>query len=239
MSMQTTDRPRGRARSYDRLADAFPVEPGAKRFSAAGVFDKVGLLVVLAIVTGVVGYFTNPPGIAIFVGIIVGLVFSLVGRFKPASTAVMAPLYALVEGFVLGAITAYYAVGKTSIVPLAVIFTGGIFLGTLIVFRSGLVKLTHRFVSMAIIAAFGFLAVLLASIIGLPIPGLSGSGGNLFIGVFGVVVGVMFLYLDFNFVQVSEQRQVSAKGEWLGALLLMNALVLVYISVLGIVGRRR
>jgi uncharacterized YccA/Bax inhibitor family protein len=236
-SIQTPVRPRGRTRSYDRLADAFPLRPGEKRFTAAGVYDKVGILVVLAIATGFVGYFTNPSGALIFVGIFAGLGLALTGRFKPTTAVVVAPLYALVEGYVLGAITSFYAAGQSSIVPAAVIFTGGIFLGALIIFRSGLVKVTHRFVVMAGMAFVGFFLVVLAQLVG--IVSLTSATANLWIGIFGVVLGVMFLFLDFNFIQVTEQRQLSAKGEWLGALLLMNALVMVYINVLGILGRRR
>jgi uncharacterized YccA/Bax inhibitor family protein len=238
MSMQTTDRPRGRGAAYRRLNDAFPLQPGGKEFTAAGVYDKVGLLTVLALITGVYGYLSGYSAL-ILPAILVGFGLAMLGRFMPTTAKFAAPAYALVEGYALGAITSYYAVGSNSIVPLAIIYTGGIFLGALIVFRSGLVKVTHRFVSMAMMAAVGFLCVLLASAFGLPIPGLSGSGGDLLIGVFGVIVGTMFLFIDFNFAQVSEQRRASAEGEWLGALLIMNALVLVYINVLGIMGRRR
>jgi uncharacterized YccA/Bax inhibitor family protein len=159
--------------------------------------------------------------------------------FRPRLAKFMAPLYALAEGLALGGITAYYATGNNGIVPLAIIFTGGVFLAALVIFRSGLVKVTPRFVSMAMMAAVGFLVVWLAILLGLPIPGLSGSGGMAILGVFGVAIGVMFLFVDFNYIQASEQRQLPAEGEWLGALLLMTSLVMVYINILRILGRRR
>jgi uncharacterized YccA/Bax inhibitor family protein len=238
MSMQTAERSPRMERGLARLVDDFPPVPGAATFTAAGVYDKLGLLVVLALATGTVGYFANNVGL-LLLGIVGGLVFSLVGMFKPRLAKFMAPLYALAEGLALGGITAYYATGNNGIVPLAIIFTGGVFLAALVIFRSGLVKVTPRFVSMAMMAAVGFLVVWLAILLGLPIPGLSGSGGMAILGVFGVAIGVMFLFIDFNYIQASEQRQLPAEGEWLGALLLMTSLVMVYINILRILGRRR
>jgi uncharacterized YccA/Bax inhibitor family protein len=120
---------------------------------------------------------------------------------------------------------------------MAVIFTGGIFLAALVIFRSGLVKVTPRFMAMAMMAMVGFFLVVIAQLLGLF--SLNGAGGNLVIGVIGVVVGVLFLFIDFNFIQQSEQRQLPAEAEWVGALLLMTSLVFVYINILRILGRQR
>jgi uncharacterized YccA/Bax inhibitor family protein len=239
MSMQTVDRSPRMERGFGRLIDDYPVTPATTRtFTAAGVYDKVGLLVVLALATGTVGYFSNNNGL-ILLGIVAGLVFSLVGMFKPTTAKFMAPLYALAEGLALGGITAYYATGNTGIVPLAIIFTGGIFLGALVVFRSGLVKITHKFVSMTLMALVGFFLVSLALAFGLHVPGLSGSGGLAVFGVIGIVIGIMTLFIDFNYVQIGEQQRLPAEGEWYAALLLMVGLVFVYINVLRVLGRRR
>jgi uncharacterized YccA/Bax inhibitor family protein len=226
-------------RGFARAAGAYPASPGEKAFTATGVYDKVGVLVVLMLASGTVGYFVKNPAL-ILVGIFGALGLALLGIFKPTTAPVVAPLYSLVEGFALGGITAYYAsTSGSGIVPLAVIFTGGIFLGTLVVFRSGLVKVTPRFVSMTMIALVGFLVLALALAFGLPVPGLSGAGGLAVFGVIGVVVGVMCLFLDFNFVQVGEQRGLPATAEWSGALMLMISLAFVYLNVLRVLARRR
>jgi uncharacterized YccA/Bax inhibitor family protein len=237
MAMQTADRSVRMERAFDRMTDAYPLQPGARTFTAAGVYDKVGLMVVLAMATGAFSYFADNPGLMIL-GFVAGLVLSLVGIFRPATAKVVAPLYALAEGLALGGITAYYATGNSGIVPMAVIFTGGIFVAALVIFRSGLVKVTPKFVAMTMMASFGFILVLIAQMFGLSL-GLGGSSGTAVIGVFGVALGVMYLFIDFNYVQVGEQRRLPADGEWYGALMLMMSLVLVYINVLRILGRRR
>ncbi|MDQ6614276.1 MAG: Bax inhibitor-1/YccA family protein [Actinomycetota bacterium] len=241
MAMQTIDRSPRMERAFDRMTDAYPVlplQPGAMTFTAAGVYDKLGLLVVLAMVTGAISYFTNSSGLMIL-GFVAGFVLSLVGIFRPATAKIVAPLYALAEGLALGGITAYFATGNSGIVPLAIIFTSGIFLGALVIFRSGLVKVTPKFVSLTIMASVGFLLVLLGLMFGLPVPGLSGASGLVIVGVIGVAIGILHLFIDFNYVQIGEQRRLPVDGEWYGALILMISLVFIYINVLRILGRRR
>jgi uncharacterized YccA/Bax inhibitor family protein len=239
MSMQTTQSTPRLNRAFTRLNNAFPVQVGAEPFTAAGVYDKVGILVVLAMATGLYNYLADSTALLIG-GIIGGLVFSLVGLFKPHTAKFMAPLYALAEGLALGGLTAYYAAGNNGIIPLAIIFTAGIFLAALVIFRSGLVKISPKYLNMMYMALGGFFLVTLAVVFGLPIPGLSGASGELVIGVIGLLVGIMFLFVDFNFIYATEQNAAfPAEAEWFGALLLMTSLVMVYINVLRILGRRR
>lgn len=230
--------PRRMEKAFDRITDTYPFTP-ERVFTAAGVYDKTGMLVVLSLVTGTVGYLSN-NGALILAGVILGLVFALVGIFKPTTAKYMAPLYALAEGLALGGTTAYYATTNgTGIVPMAIIFTGGIFLGALIVFRSGLIKVTPKFMAMTMMAFVGFFLLSLAILFGLPIPGLSGSSTLLVLGVLGVAIGVACLFMDFNAIQIAEQKRLSADGEWYCALTLMIGLVFVYLNVLRILGRRR
>jgi uncharacterized YccA/Bax inhibitor family protein len=195
------------------------------------------MLVVIALVTGAVGYATDSGALALL-GIVGGLVLSLIGIFRPQTAPVVAPLYAAAEGVALGAITASYATGSNGIAPLAIIFTGGIFLGALAIFRSGLVKVTPRFVSMTMMATVGFLVVLVGGMLGL-FPGLSSQTGLLVFGVIGVAIAVAYLFMDFNYVQVGEERALPVQGEWYAALMLMMSLVFVYINVLRILASRR
>ena len=237
MAIATRNRSARMERAYDRMGAAYGTAVVEDSYTAAGVYDKLGLLVLLAMVTGGIGYATASTGLLVL-GLVGGLVLAMVGIFRPTAAPVVAPLYALAEGLCLGALTALYATGSKGVAPLAIVFTAAVFLGAFVVFRSGLVKVTPRFVSMTIMAGFGFLAVLLAGMLGL-FPGLSSQSGLLVIGVIGVVIGVMYLFVDFNAVQVGEQRRLPAQAEWYGALTLMMSLVFVYINVLRVVASRR
>ncbi len=242
MALATRDRSARMERAYDRVAVAYATPAGVENldvetYTAAGVYDKLGLLVVLALATGAVGYATASTGL-LLLGLFGGLVLAMVGIFRPTAARIVAPLYALAEGLCLGALTALYATGSKGVAPLAIVFTAAVFLGALVVFRSGLVKVTPRFVSMTVMAGFGFLAVLIAGMFGL-FHGLASQSGLLVIGVIGVVIGVMYLFIDFNAVQVGEQRRLPVEAEWYGAFTLMMSLVFVYINVLRIVASRR
>ena len=236
MAIQTPGRSARLERAYDRINDSYG-RPAGATVTANGVYDKLGMLVLLALLTGAVGYATDSTALLV-IGLLGGLVTHLVGIFKPTTARVMAPLYALFEGLALGALTGLVATQTHGVAPLAILFTAGIFAGALIVFRSGLVKVTPRFVSMTIMASVGFMVALIAGWLGL-LPGLSGETGLLVFGVIGIVIGVMYLFLDFNWVQVAEQRQYPEESEWFLALILMGSLVFVYINVLRVLASRR
>ena len=55
------------------------------------------MLVILALFTGAIGYAVDSGGL-LLLGLLGGLVLSLIGIFKPATARVVAPLYALAEG---------------------------------------------------------------------------------------------------------------------------------------------
>jgi len=220
-------------KAFRRFPEDYP--PG-KPYTAAGVYDKVAILVVLAIATGVYNYFAQ-NNILIFVGLFGAFGCAMLGMFKPTTAKFAAPFYALLEGLALGGLTAYYATGNTGIVPMAIIFTAGIFLAALIVFRSGLVKVTPRFMAVTMIGLVGFVLVALAQAFG--IASLNSPTEILVIGLIGVVLGTMMLFVDFNFIYQAEAAHLPAEAEWFGALMLMISLVFVYLNILRVLGRRR
>ncbi len=62
------------------------------------------------------------------------------------------------------------------------------------------------------------------------------TGVGLVFSILALGVAVLNLFTDFQYVAQSEARQVSAEGEWAAAFAMMTALVLVYISMLRILG---
>ncbi len=226
-------------RSYERLTSTYPLQGDAAPFSASGVYDKLaGLLFVAAVSAAVGAFFLSGP--LLFVLLLVGFVSGLVGIFKPNLARICAPIYAVAEGAVLGAVSRQYSELGGGIVPLAVLFTGVVFVGCLVAFRTGLVRVTPKFVMITALASLGLTAVFIASLFGLPIPGVRDLGtAGLIFGVIGLVVGVLNLFVDFATIQDLEERGADAKGEWFGALILLTSLVLVYISILRILASAR
>jgi len=228
-------------RNYERLVSSYPLVDALPehRFSAAGVYDKLAGLVFVVAATAVVGAFLLPVGAA-FASVLIALGFALAGTFRPQWAKVCAPAYAVFEGVALGAISRIYSDFGGGIVPLAVLFTGGVFLGCLVAYRTGLVKVTPRFLMMTLIATLGFFVIGIASLFGLNIPGLDAIGGKgLLFGAIGLCVGVLNLFVDFSQIQSMEERGARKDGEWYGALILLTSLVLVYISILRLLASSR
>jgi uncharacterized YccA/Bax inhibitor family protein len=223
-----------------RYGAGFPPVSDTAPFVAADVYNKVGLLAVLAIAGGAVTFlFPISPGI--LVGLfVVAFGLALVTIFRPRQARVLAPIYAVTEGLALGGVSRYFETSSKGIVPLAVLFTGAVFAATLAAYRTGLVHVGRRFVVGTSIATFGLVVVLLAAWIGVPVPGASGIGPwSVVIGVVYLFVAVANLFVDFSYVQSAEQQGLSAEGEWYAAFSIMLALVMVYIAMLRILGGRR
>jgi uncharacterized YccA/Bax inhibitor family protein len=209
-------------------------------FVASEVYNKVGILAAIAIAGGAITFL-----FPISVGVVFGLIFVAFGlaiatTFSPRRARVLAPLYALTEGLALGGLSRFFEESSRGIVPLAVIFTGAVFAATLGAYRAGLVHVGRHFVIGTMVATFGLGAVLIAALLGVPVPGASGIGPwSVVIGVIYLVVAVANLFVDFSFVQRAEAQGLSAEGEWYAAFSIMLALVMVYIAMLRILAGRR
>ena len=215
-----------------------PADPFAPstRFSAARAFDKLILLVTVALVAGIVGYLAVPAGVA-FGCMAVAFVLTLATWWRMSLARWVAPAYSICEGIALGSVSAAYASVGHGIIPTAIAFTAAVFAGCLVLYRTGLVRVTPRMLSLAFMGALGLLAVGVLSLLGLSLPGVNDLGPiGLLFGVVALGIAVLNLFADFEWVARSEALGVSADGEWAAAFAMMTALVLVYISILRILG---
>ena len=227
-------------RPDDPSAPRTPVSD-VKPLVESDVLGKVGQLALMATVAGAVSFvFPVSLGLAlVFVVIAFGL--GLWAIFAPRRARVLAPVYAVTEGFALGVISRLYNAQTHGIVPMAIILTVALFVGVLVAYRTGLVRVSNRFVSMTIVAGFGLLAVMLASLLGLGVPGLGHSAGTFLIfGVIYVVVAIMDLFVDFELVRRAARAGVPADAEWYAAFSIFLAVVMLYLGLLRMVaGARR
>jgi uncharacterized YccA/Bax inhibitor family protein len=216
-----------------------------------GTINKTGILLLLTVLTAAFSWnqALGPdglpaPGFAVYMwgGAIGGLVLALITVFKKTWSPVTAPLYALVEGFFLGAISAVYNAQFGGIVMQAVMLTFGILFALLFAYRSGLIKATENF-KLGVVAATGGIAlVYLASIalgfFGIKISlihesGLVGIGFSLFV----VVIASLNLVLDFDFIETGVEQGAPKYMEWYGAFGLMVTLVWLYLELLRLLSK--
>ncbi|MBO9739353.1 Bax inhibitor-1/YccA family protein [Xanthomonas axonopodis pv. begoniae] len=216
-----------------------------------GTVNKTGALLLMAVITAAfawsqsIGADGMPLPVAriyMIAGAIGGLVFALATCFKPTWAPITAPLYALIEGFFLGSISAVYEARFNGIVFQAILLTFGTLFALLFAYRSGMIKATENF-KLGVVAATGgialvYLATIVLGLFGVRIPfihdsGLIGIGFSLFV----VVVAALNLVLDFDFIESGVEQGAPKHMEWYGAFGLMVTLVWLYIEFLRLLSK--
>ena len=157
----------GTASNYNRMVATFGpntsqsgIETSGRTFSADGALNKTGLLLLVALVSGSVAYVTNLPIGVAWVGMLVAMALGIWCAFSPRRAAVLAPIYAVLEGAVLGVISHFYASSGTPVVPLAIFGTTAIVVGVWVVHRTGLVRVTPKFFRVTLVAGIAMVVVM-------------------------------------------------------------------------------
>jgi uncharacterized YccA/Bax inhibitor family protein len=235
------------------LSSGSMVAGNAETMTLNGTVNKTALLLLLSIITATFAWSQTmtatgevAPGAMIYLigGAIGGFVLGLVTAFKKEWSPVTAPMYALVEGFFLGSISAIYNAQFEGIVLQAVMLTFGTLFALLFAYRSGLIKATENF-KLGVAAATGgialiYLATIGLSFFGIKIPyihesGMIGIGFSLFV----IVIAALNLVLDFDFIENGVELGAPKYMEWYGAFGLMVTLVWLYIEFLRLLAKLR
>jgi uncharacterized YccA/Bax inhibitor family protein len=203
-------------------------------------FIMFGLLMLTAIWS-----FQSPNPVLIIGGAIVGLILVLISVFKKQYSNVLAPAYALVEGVVVGGVTAIYAGSfGGGIVLQAVSLTMLVLVIMLVIQKTGLIPVTQKF-RMGVVMATGAIALLyiitmVLGFFGISIPYIHQGGtiGILFsIGVIGIAA--LNLLLDFDNIVKGEEYRAPKYMEWFSAMGLMITLIWLYFEMLRLLAKLR
>jgi uncharacterized YccA/Bax inhibitor family protein len=150
---------------------------------------------------------------------------------------VTTPLYAVLEGLFLGALSAVYEARYEGIVINAVALTFGTLAVLLAAYSSGLVRPSENF-KLGIVAATGaiglvYLVSIALSFFGWSMPYIHGSGPiGIAFSVFVVAVAAFNLVLDFDFIEHGAASGAPKYMEWYGAFGLLVTLVWLYLEIL-------
>jgi uncharacterized YccA/Bax inhibitor family protein len=178
------------------------------------------------------------------IAILVGFGAVLLASFKPHLARFIAPVYALAQGVFLGAISKVFEVEYAGIVAQAVGATLAVFLVTLVLYRSRLVRVTDRFRRVVITATIGLAVFYLVSIVlhlfGVNIsfisePSLLGIGFS----IFAAGLAAFNLFLDYDIIERGVKGQAPAYMEWFAALGLMVTIVWLYLELLRLFAKLR
>jgi uncharacterized YccA/Bax inhibitor family protein len=216
----------------------------------SGTVNKAGILMLCVLATAAWTwnqFFTNGPeavGALTMVGAFGGFIAALVTIFKKEWAPITAPIYALLEGLFLGALSAMLELRFRGIAIESVALTFGTCFCLLLAYRSGLIRPTEKF-TLGIVAATGGIAVVYfaSMILGLfhvQIPGIFGSGpvGILF-SLAVVIIAALNLILDFSFIEDGARRGAPKYMEWYSAFGLMVTLVWLYLEIIRLLSKLR
>ncbi|MGD0789443.1 MAG: Bax inhibitor-1/YccA family protein [Terracidiphilus sp.] len=223
----------------------------ANSMTLSGTVNKTGILLVCAIATA--GWtwhqFLQTRDIAdvaplIMAGVIGGFICALVTIFKKEWSPVTAPIYALLEGLALGGISAVVDLRYPGVGIQAVGLTFGTLFALLLIYSSGLIKVTQKFRLGIVAATCGialfYLLEIILSFFGIQFAAINGSG-IIGIGFSLVVVAIaaLNLVLDFDFIERGVQCGAPKYMEWYGAFGIMVTLVWLYLEILRLLAKLR
>jgi len=219
-----------------------------------GSIQKFGFLLLMVIAGAAYTwklYFEGkfPTMMTLFwVGLIGGLVSVIAISFKPTLAKYLSPAYGLLEGFVLGALSAIindqFKDKNPNIVLQAVLLTFGVALAVFLLYNFRIIRPTEKFKSI-ILSSIGGIAVFYLIYIVLGFFGVNMSfmnwGDNSLLGIginlFVVVIAALSLVLNFEQIEVGEQMGAPKYMEWYSAFGLLVTMVWLYIEVLKLMSR--
>lgn len=201
-----------------------------------GTVNKTGISLLILMFTAT--YTWNSPSIGLMVmGGIGGFIVGIMTHFKRHLSGITVPIYAALEGLLLGGISTIVESLFPGIVSQAIFITFGILASLLLVYKTGLIKPTENF-KLGVAAATGGIAFIyliswIMSFWGGSIPLIHSSStfGIVFsIGV--IIIAALNLVLDFDFIEQGVEMGAPKYMEWYGAFGLMVTLIWLYLEIL-------
>ena len=173
-----------------------------------------------------------------------GLIFAMITVFKKTWAPITAPIYAILEGLALGSISAMYEMRFAGLPMQAVGLTFGVLVALLLVYRTGIIRVTDKF-RMGVVAATGgifvfYLLTWILGFFGVRFPSVYGAGPlGIGISVAIVIVAALNLVLDFDFIESGARAGAPKYMEWYGAFGLMVTLIWLYLEILRLLSKLR
>jgi uncharacterized YccA/Bax inhibitor family protein len=220
-------------------------QPGTANMTLEGTVNKCGILLLLCMGAAAFSW-SNPDlqGLFILGGMLGGLVVCLIGLFKPATTPFTAPLYAVLEGLALGAISQLTNLRYPGIATNAFLLTMAVLGLMLFLYATRIIRVTNKLVIGVVIATGAIMVVYLAEFV-LRFFGISmgylNSSGPIGIGISLLIVGVAAfnLLVDFAVIEQNVRGGAPKYMEWYSGMALLVTLVWLYLEILRLLSKLR
>lgn len=219
-----------------------------------GSINKFGFLMLMVIAGAIFTwrFYTlgNPDAAMGFMmlGMIGGLITALIISFKPTTARYLSPAYAILEGFLLGGISAFInaSVGKKypGIVPQAVGLTFAVAIGMFLLYNFRIIRPTAKFkavIASSILGIFLFYMVMvILSFFHINISFMSWNDASplgIGISLFVIAIAALSLIMDFERIETGEAMGAPKYMEWYGAFGLLVTMVWLYLEILKLLTR--
>jgi uncharacterized YccA/Bax inhibitor family protein len=210
-----------------------------------GTIGKTSLLLAILSATALWSWYAMAAGqlqfIVLPVSAIAGLVLAIITISRPTVAPWTAPIYAAMEGVLLGAISQIvekrFHDSYPGIALQAVMLTVGTLMVMLFVYGSGIIRVTERLKAGVVMATgavclFYFVSMILR-MFGVAVPFVfSAHPIGIAFSLFVVGLAAFNLLLDFDFIEEAAQRGAPKYMEWYGAFGLIVTLVWLYLEML-------
>lgn len=214
--------------------------PSAGRMTMDDVIARTAMTLGLVVVAAAVAWITGLSlGLAFGAGL-VAMVLGLVQSFKRKPSPALILAYAGFEGLFLGALSNYVNQWVNGAAMQAVLGTMAVFTAVLVLYKTRIIRVTQRFYRFVMAAAIGFVLLMAVNLLFAAFGGGDGLGFRsgtlgLVFGVVGVVLGALFLALDFKQVEDGIAYGAPKEEAWLSAFGLTLTLVWIYLEFLRLI----
>ena len=217
---------------------------GGLRVTLNDVIVKTSIMFVIVVAFAVVGWNLIAAMPAMMLpALIVATVLGFVNVLKKKVSPPLMLLFAVAEGLMLGGISNFYnsfaqGNGWDGVVLQAVVATMTTFGVMLVLYLTGVIKVTKRFTQILMVAAVSYLLLAVASMVA-SFMGVGGGWGfygvdgiGILISIAGVAIASLFLALDFEAIKQGIAIGLPESESWRMALGLLITLVWIYLEFL-------
>ncbi len=216
-----------------------------------GTLNKFGFLFLIVLGTSFYSWkeFAEGGNVVplIWIGALGGLAIAILLVFKKEWSPYLAPLYALLEGLFVGAISSMYnyafADRAPNIIITAVGLTFAVAISMYLLYSFRIIKATEKFKSVIITATFGififYILVMVLHMFGYDnMPFLhEGSVFGILFSLFVVAIAALNLILDFDMIEKGTEMGAPKYMEWYGAFGLLVTIVWLYLEILRLLSK--
>ena len=213
------------------------------KMTIEGTVNKTAISLFLLVGAGYLTF--NTINLVLLIGCgIGGFILAIITVYKKEWAPITVPIYAVLEGGMLGGISYMYNSLYDGIVTNAILLTVGILVSLLIAYRSGYIKATENF-KLGIFAATGGIAIvyLINFFMGFFGSGLGVMSVNkaspISIGfsIVVVIIAALNLVIDFDFIEEGAEKGAPKYMEWYGAFGLLVTLIWLYLEILRLLAK--